>query len=383
MKILHVVAGLSIRRGGPTRVILGMTKALAEMGSQVTIFAVSDDTETLPSSKMVDVHFYDKNLIARIWPSYSSDLHNALKREASRFDIVHIHEIWHYPHFAAYKAAVLNHIPFVVTIHGSLDSWCLNHKALRKKIYSALFQKNILKRAAGIHAMTENEVEVIARFVDHKKIFCISNGIDPDEFDHLPERSFLETRYPELDGKKVILFLGRLNRIKGLDLLIKAFLEVARMRDDVHLLIAGPDENGYSEEIISLLSSGNILDKVTFTGMLEGEARLGAFSRADIFVLPSYSEGFSMSILEAMTCKLPVIITKGCNFDEVETFDVGLVTDSNAISLRRALVSLLDDSRRCSELGTRGNKLVLAKYTWNNIANQMSNIYREILHSHK
>lgn len=383
MKVLHVIPGVSIKRGGPSSVISGLTEELSLRGIEVEVFAVSEKGDMSHISNVTDVRLFPEGFLAKVWTGYSDRLAKTLMTEASNFDLIHIHEIWHYPHFAAYKAAKHHDKPFVVTIHGTLDSWCLDHKALRKKLYSALFQKNILKRADGIHAMTENEVEVIARFVDHKRIFCISNGIDPDEFDHLPDRSFLETRYPELKDKKVILFMGRIHPKKGLDLLAKVFSAAAQARDDIHLMIAGPDEGGYAAEIVELLKSGKVLNRVTFTGMLEGHARLEALSRADIFVLPSYSEGFSMSILEAMTCKLPVIITKECNFDEVEEAGAGLLIESCEDSLWKALISLLDNSKICLEMGTRGRNLVLEKFTWDKIADQMLRIYKDILESRK
>ncbi|GAG37700.1 unnamed protein product, partial [marine sediment metagenome] len=180
-------------------------------------------------------------------------------------------------------------------------------------------------------------------------------------------------------GKRIILFLGRIHPQKGLDLLAKAFEKIAREWDNAYLMIVGPDSEGYKIKIEKMLESEGVLNKVIFTGMLSGRKKLIVLGGADIFALPSYSEGFSMAILEAMICKLPVIITKQCNFPEVTEVGAGNEIDPNVEQLTGALGNLLGNPELCKKMGEKGRKLVLEKYTWDKTADKMIKVYEEIV----
>jgi glycosyltransferase involved in cell wall biosynthesis len=384
MKILHVVASLSPKWGGPFEIAIGMAQAIAKKGIKVSIYAPSEkeDGVYINNLKMVDVKLFSKSFFSKFWTSYSPSLAKTLRREITDFDLIHIQEIWHHPLFAAYKAAKFARKPFVVTIQGTLEPWCLNHKKFKKKIGSILFQRKILKEASGLHAVTEEEVKNIYEFVDNNNIFYIPNGINQEDFENLPFNEEFEYLYPELKGKKVLLFLGRIHPKKGLDMLAKAFGAILKKRDDIQLVIAGPDNN-YKNQIVEILKVENAIGNTTFTGMLTGNNKLAALSRADIFVLPSYSEGFSISTLEAMACGLPILITKQCNFPEVEEIGAGKIIDADIGQLSKALLELLDNPELCKEMGKRGRSLVVEKYTWDKVADKMIDAYKEILGSHK
>src|SRR6185436_20783168 len=150
--------------------------------------------------------------------------------------------------------------------------------------------------------------------------------------------------WPETRGRRIVLFLGRLNFKKGLDLLVRAFGEVARRRPDVHLVLAGPDDDGYGATVRRWLGAEGVLDRVTFTGMLLGRAKLAAFRDADVFVLPSYTENFGMAVVEAMACGRPVVISDHVNiWHEVAAAGAGRVTRCDAGEVAAALLGLLDD----------------------------------------
>lgn len=383
MKVLHVAPSLSSEWGGSTKVVVELTEALAEKGVDVSIFAPSENNKgvCITNLKGVDVRLFPKGFLSKFWTSYSSPLAKALMKEVPIFDLVHIHEIWHHPHFTVYKAAKRFKRPFVVTIHGTLEPWCLNHKRFKKKIFSILIERMILREASGIHAITEEEVKNISNFVDNKNVFLIPNGINLEEFESLPSKKDFESLYPQLKGKRIILFLGRIHPKKGLDILAKALGTIVKKRDDIQLVIAGPDNDGFKNHIVEILKADNAIGNTTFTGMLTGNKKLAALSRADIFVLSSYSEGFSISILEAMACGLPVVITKQCNFPEVEEVGAGKVIDADVDHLSEALIELLDNPELCKEMGNRGKRLVIEKYTWHKVADQMITAYKEILGS--
>lgn len=381
MRILHVVASLSPEWGGPTKVVTELTEKIAEKGIEITIFSPFKKGEELEvvQPKGVKLCLFRQSFVDKLWTSFSMDFTKAIKKNVHKYDIVHIHEIWHFPNYIASRTAKRAGKPYVVTIHGALNPWCLNHKAFKKKIYASLIQKRILKEASIIHAITEEEVKQIKNFVSNNNIVMIPNGINSEDFINLPSRTELEKLYSKLIGKKVLLFLGRIHPIKGLDLLAKAFGIVARERDDVCLLIAGPNSNDYKDKIVQILEEKQVLNKTIFTGMLSGREKLAALSRADICIVPSYSEVRSIVASEAMICKLPVILTQQCNFPEIAEYEAGIIIEPNSKQLTEVLNTLLNNSKLCKKMGENGRKLVLEKFTWDKITNKMIKVYEEIL----
>jgi len=176
----------------------------------------------------------------------------------------------------------------------------------------------MLNAAAAVQALTEEEKRSIHRFGVSAPVVTIPNGVSLEDFLDLPSGEVFEQDYPHLQGKIVILYLGRLHPLKGLDLLIKATRLLAIQRKDVHVVIAGPDTEGY---------------------------RKAALSRADIFVLPSYAEGFSMALLEAMASGLPVVITPQCHLPEVAHAKAGFVVEPQAEALAVAMQRLTENPR--------------------------------------
>ena len=180
--------------------------------------------------------------------------------------------------------------------------------------------------------------------------------------------------------KKIILFLGRINWIKGLDILVKAYSRLAKERSDVHLLIVGSDEERYGEKVKSWLKNESISARVTFTGMLTSREKLEAFTGSDVFALPSYSENFGMAAVEAMACNVPVIISNKVGiYKEVESTKAGLIIATNPNELYDALVKLLDNKRESLEMGKRGRKLVEEHFAIEKVADRMIKTFEEII----
>ncbi len=161
--------------------------------------------------------------------------------------------------------------------------------------------------------------------------FVVPLGLDIEEYSFNSTEGKLLSRFPELNGKKIILFLGRINFKKGLNILVNAFAAIARDQDDVHLLIAGPNDTGYGKKVSRWLKKENVYTKTTLAGMLQGEEKLEAFHISSVFVLPSYSENFGIAVLEAMACGLPVIVSDKVNLrPEVVASKAGEVVPCDA-----------------------------------------------------
>jgi glycosyltransferase involved in cell wall biosynthesis len=252
----------------------------------------------------------------------------------------------------------------------------LRHKAWKKRLYTALVEGKNLRRASCLHALARPEVGHLRALAPGTPVCFVPNGVDLAPFDDLPPRSELEAEYPELRGKFVLLFFGRLHVKKGLDLLADALAAVAREAPALHLLLAGIDDGALGPFRDRCAALG-LTPRVTWVGHVAGGRARRVWGAADAFVLPSYSEGFSMAVLEALACRLPALITTACNFSELAAADGGLVVEPDRARVTAGLRALLE--RPPSDLAAmarRGRELVERRYTWDQQARRLAEVYR-------
>ena len=370
---------MSPESGGTTQAIAGLTRSLVSLGAQVdTVTTARRDS---PRTRGDGIRAFREGWLGGVWTGHAPGLSDFLSTETHGYDLVHIHELWHHAHFSASTIAHRVGRPYVVSPHGMLSTWALAHKAWKKRVYWAAAQGRTLKRATAIHAMTADEVTDIRGRGLVNRVALITNGIEPEEYRDLPPKDALSRIYPQLAGKQVVLFLGRIHPIKGLDLLASAFGSVARDRDDVRLVIAGPNTYGYRSRVETMLSEQQVLEKSVFTGMLTGTEKLAALSGSDILVLPSYSEASPIVTLEAMTCGMPVIATRVGGYPEVAQAGAGMIIDTDSQQLASALRTMLESQELRRSMGKRGQELVEERFTWDRIGGQMLELYQDLVHS--
>ena len=380
MRVLHVTNSLAAAEGGVVEAVRGWTAAQARLGLEITLLApVTAQESSLIRPEGVIVETFPASWLARWWNGYAPKLKDAASRAVAGVDLVHLHNLWHYPQFATYLACRRQGIPYVVTPHGTLKPAALRYKALRKRVFMTLFQRWVLRHAAALHAITNEEADHFRRFSPNVPIVVLPNGVDVNAFQDLPPRPVLDQRFPTLQGHRVILFLGRLHSIKRLDVLCRAFVRLASERGDVRLLVAGHDSTGYSETLRKILASDDALDKVVFAGFLEGELKLAALGGADLFVLPSQTEVRGLAALEAMVCGLPVVISEQCDFPEAVHARAALAVDMTPESLTATLIDLLDDPQRRREMGDRARRFVEKGFDWTPLAKQMASLYERVV----
>lgn len=286
---------------------------------------------------------------------------------------VHIHGLWE--EHAAITARLASSVnkPYIVAAHGMLDRWALRNKQLKKAIYAGLFERPALAGAACLQALTTEEVQNYRDFGLKNPIALIPHGVDLPE--RLCEEPFFDL-YPELRGRRLVLFLGRVHYKKGLDILCTAWARLANSFDDAHLVIAGPDFENTRARIEHLAGSLGISRRLTFAGPLAGELKWSALAASRLFVLPSYSEGFSVAILEAMSAGRPVIASTACHFQEIAQVGAGWVVEPTARELESSLhTALATADSALSELGARGRRLVSERYTWKAVGRQLRELY--------
>jgi glycosyltransferase involved in cell wall biosynthesis len=242
------------------------------------------------------------------------------------------------------------------------------------------FENRNIKQAAALHFTTAEEQALATPFTFNTPGIVVPLGVDLGEFGTLPEPGQFRTAYPEIGDKRIILFLGRINFKKGLDLLAQAFARVVGSCPDLHLVIAGPDNEGWGARVRDWLREEGVFERVTFTGMLLGHDKLAAFAAASLFVLPSYSENFGIAVIEAMACGVPVVVTDKVNiWREVAAAEAGKVTPCAAGAVAQAMAELLDNPALAADMGRRGRDLVTERFQWPNIAVRLEGAYREIM----
>jgi glycosyltransferase involved in cell wall biosynthesis len=268
--------------------------------------------------------------------------------------------------------------------HGSIYPEAIGIKSKNKKIfYYNIIAKYYIKRASAIHFTTQDEKENAINFLKlRNKTIVVPIGFDLSCTKELPPKGSFKDRYTVLKDKKYLLFLGRINIKKGLDILVESFGEITKEYSDLYLVIVGANEGsqGYEEEIKRRLRDAGLSGRTIFTGMLTGRDKLEAFVDADVFVLPSYSENFGMAVVEAMACGIPVVISDKVGIHrEVERNRAGIIVKTNPDSLSRGIRSLLDNEKLKREVCTNGRKMVEEYYDIDKVADMVIKAYREII----
>jgi len=359
---LHLCNGLDpVRDGGMVPSILGMTGALSRLGGDVTIVTPTPSRlDSLPLETLLTLKGPETDLEAAV-------------RAA---EVVHLHGLWQGHTRRGARVARSARVPYLMAAHGMAEPWALRHKWWKKSLYLALVESRNLRLAACLHALSRPEIGHLRHLAPSTPICFVPNGVDLAFFDDLPARAALEQEHPELRGKYVLLFFGRVHVKKGLDLLAEALGRVASGYPILHLLVAGKDDGAwkpFAERIETL----GLSERVTYVGHVGGEHARKVWAAADAFILPSYSEGFSMAILEALACSLPCVITTACHFPELADAHGAIVVNPEVNEVAQGLLDLLemtDEERRW--LGQNGRRLVENEYTWDKQADRLASVYR-------
>jgi glycosyltransferase involved in cell wall biosynthesis len=370
---LMVGANLDPRFGGVSAAMAPLCSSTNDIGDvRVSLAAFcepDEDLSALNSAVTSISRFPLRGMKSLVVPD-----ENALAKLIALASGVHIHGIWQEHCLLAARIARTLGKPYIISAHGMLDSWALRKKRLKKAAYMALFERKNLRSAFCLHALTKSEVRDYAELAPDTPVAVIPNGVD------LPPspgpRLFLE-RFPQLRGRTIILFLARLHPKKGLDILSEAWQNIAPLHPNATLVLAGPDSENTRQSIEQRVNDLGIGDQVLFTGMLAGDMKWSALAAAALFVLPSYSEGLSMSVLEALASGIPVLITAQCHVEGVVENGCGWQIQPNVAELENALKEFFASSEeRTSRMGASGVELARRCYSWARVGAEMSSLYR-------
>jgi glycosyltransferase involved in cell wall biosynthesis len=390
MRVLHVVPVLASRYGGPAIHVVECSIATRRHG--VVPSVVSTNLAGPPSrhhrviSGLTELPRGVEQLQVRLcessWPyrfAYSRELNRVLAEEIERADLVRIHSLFLFPQWAAYRHAVRLGIPYVVSFHGAMDPYLRERGRLRKWLTNLAWQSDMLNRAAAIHVTSREEQRLTAEIAPSVPRFRVSNGIDWEQFQDLPDGRIFRVEW--LDGHlgPILLSLGRIARKKAPERLVHALPEIVARHPDVLLVFAGPDDEGLSVGLRRFARSLGVESRVRFTGMLHREERLAALSAATIWVLPSHTENFAVAAAEALAAGLPVVLTPQVNISsEAAAAGAAIVTEPDACDLAEKLIRLLEDDALRERLGTRAREHA-KQYDWQHVGAELVQQYRMVI----
>ncbi|MBI3452501.1 MAG: glycosyltransferase [Rhodospirillales bacterium] len=376
------------RTGGPAKAAIDMARAVARRGHEVSIYTTDrelapGEVPSLDASVMrdgVELRFYRQHFPAVL--AASLPLARALAVAVPQADVVHLHSLYLFHDWAAARLCRRHGVPYLLRPHGTLDPYLWRRHRWRKAALEALFQNRAIREAAALHFTAEEEMRLAAPYSQGAPGVVVSNGLELGEYAVLPPPGRFRDRHPEIGDRRIVLFLGRINFKKGLDLLVPGFARALHRHPDLHLVIAGPDD-GFRKNADGFVARAGVGARVTFTGMLTGEAKLAAFRDALMFALPSYSENFGIAAAEAMACGLPVAISDKVNiWREVKAAGAGLVGPPSVDAVAEQIIRLAADPPAAAAMGEAGKALVAEKFAWDKIARDLERVYRSLAARH-
>ncbi len=384
MRVLFITPYLGLTYGGITKVVTELVKVLGNQQISLDMIATNaNDRAHLNVS--LNTWVEHSNYRIRYFACWhrndfvvSPSLTNWLFKHIADYHIVHTHTIFSPLISLAHGACQYHKIPYVMTPHGMLEPWALSYKARKKRFYYNLFEKSALQQASAIQVLASSEAQQV-KSLGFGHSIVIPNGIHRQEFETLPESEIFYKKFPVTRNKNLILFLGRIDPKKGLDLLAPAFARVNNQFPNTHLVVAGPDSISFLPTVENYFKQAGCLEAVTFTGMLTGSIKQAALAAANLYVAPSYSEGFSLSVLEGMASGLPCVITTGCNFPQAATAKAARVVDIDVDAIADALINCLINPQQAQLMGLKARQLIFQNYTWEQAAKKLSQVYENIL----
>ena len=368
MRVIHTVPAIAEEASGPSYSVVRLCESLIESDQETTLAALdwAPLAHPPPFLKTFPLSLGPRRLGA------SSAMHQWLVGQCKlgRTQILHNHGMWYmnalYPAWAVQDSGV----KLIYSPRGAFSTWAMSHGSAMKRVFWPLLQRPAILRADLLHATAEHEYDDIRRLGFTQPVAIIPNGID---LHPLPHKQILRYR--------TLLFLGRIHVVKGLKLLLPAWRELQEHFKDWRLVIAGSDDgyhgsSGYLEHLRAMASQLG-LERTEFIGPLYGQEKLQLMRNADLYVLPSYSENFAITIAESLSMETPVIATKGTPWNGLESEGAGWWIDASIDSLAASLRSAMERSPNdLAAMGKKGRAWMERDFSWSGIGWRMAETYR-------
>ena len=363
MRAVHVVPAITEEAAGPSYSVPRLCEAVMGAGVDVQLAAL----DWVPSRANLP---YLKTFAVTHWPrklGFSTPMRQWLASQAhtGQADIIHNHSLWMMPNVYPGQVVRNTHTQLVVSPRGTLSPWALNLNKLQKNIFWQLLQGPALKAAACFHATADSEYDDIRRLGFKQPVCILPNGIDVPPLLLKPP-----------SNRRTVLFLGRIHPKKGIDNLLHAWHAVESKYPDWDLHIVGPDNGGHLAEMQALTAQLK-LTRVKFMGTVYGADKLQAYRDASLFVLPTHSENFGMTVAEALAAGTPAIVTNGAPWSGLEDNHAGWWIDIGVNPLVACLEKALTlPDNELMNMGDSGRDWMIRSYSWDHIGQQMAEVYR-------
>jgi glycosyltransferase involved in cell wall biosynthesis len=375
LKVLHVIRSDSPSLGGPSEALKQFVHVLVLQHIQVDVIATRTILEWdnewkvgTPILKNSGRYFYFP--VKQLGWGFSKELVDWLRRNVSKYDLVHIHGIFTFPPLIACFMSGRNQIPYIIRPAGTLDVWSMQQKALKKKVYYKLIIAQCLRGAASLHVTSKAEYESLKQLSNCQNIQILPLGIT----------------LPNIRSNKIhqntinLLFLSRIHPVKNLPLLFKALSKLASDGKNFQLTVAGNGEKKYVRELVKMVDQLDLDDKVEFVGFVKGKRKWELMNQADIFILPSFQESFGVAVVEAMAKGLPVIISDCVALsNEVLEMNAGRIISAESVESLMIALRELENRKIREHLGNNARKLTKKQFSLDVFGSNLIKYYQRIL----
>lgn len=378
MRVLHVVPSLLPESGGPSRTVPELCRALAANGTQVTLFS----THVPGNGLTIDPQQEPYEVVLFVAPdgavSGARQIYKGIRRRAKDFDLIHIHSLWNVTVTLAAAAARRDKLPYVLAPRGMLSDACMRQRRYAmKRAYASAFDRKTVEGAARLHFLNADEQMASQHsWFRQPDYFLARNGIDVSAVAARSE-SFRE-RHPELMNRRIMLFLGRLHAIKGLDLQLQALQRLVSKYPDLIWILVGPDD-GEWQRLKAMIGSAGLEGHVKWIGPLTGEERFSALADADVLVQTSLYECQSMTVNEGLAVGVPLVVTDSINYGEVQSAGAGYVVSRDPRELASAIDWIFESSDGGAAMRAAGRRFAAEELSWFKIAATVSAAYGEAI----
>lgn len=380
MKVLHVIATLDPKGGGPMAGVRMLAQEVLQHGATIEVATLDAPDSDFINSFPAKVHALGP---ARGKYGYCPSLARWLRANAKKYDAVVVNGIWQYHGLAVRRALAGTDTPYFVFTHGMLDPWFKHAyplKHLKKWIYWLFAEYRVLRDARAVIFTCEEERRLAKEtfWLYRVREAVTAYGTASPPADGPLKQKFL-SKNPELRGKRLLLFLSRIHEKKGCDLLISAFARLARAHPDVHLVMAGPDQGGLVSKLQLQAEELAVADRISWPGMLSGDDKWGAFYASEAFCLPSHQENFGIVVAEALACSLPVLISDKVNiWREIEFDGAGVIAEDTIDGTERSLTKWLSlSSQAQAEMRERAKACFETRFRIDHVAKDVLRILSE------
>ena len=375
MKIGFITPFFSPVAGGSAKGPYYLAKYLVKKGHEVFIFTSNFGRNLAKFPDEKDLAIIESKIELKMFNLfYTSSLRSELE-SSNKLDILHLHNFRTYQNYVAYSYAKRTNTPYILQAHGSIPR--IGKKEL-KWLYDVFFGYRLLRDASKVIALTQVETDQYRHMgVSEEKIAIIPNGIDLSEYAELPPKGSFKKKFNIPEDRKIILYLGRIHKTKGIDLLVRAYAHLKNeMRcRDVVLVIAGPDD-GYLSEAKALANSLGVYNSVMFTGFISSEDKLMALVDAEVFVTPSFY-GFPITFLEACSVGTPLVTTSLGNTLEWIDRNVGYVAQPTPRDLAEAIYRIISDDELRRRFSKNCIEIVNSEFSIEKVVRKLEKVYEE------